>query len=356
MNWNKEFYYKLFSHIYVEEQAAAYPAAQALLSHFPAAQVIPIRHYMDAFSPHRQEFRFQKRSRKLILAVRQEPFVYEGAPVCQDFGNQHFYYTSCGMNCIYDCEYCYLQGMYPSANLVLFVNLPDFFAHVEALLAQFPVYLCISYDTDLLALEGLTGFVSQFIRFTAAHPDLTVECRTKSAAFGTLQRSLSGTAVPERFILAWTLSPDAVSRRYEHGAPSLTARLLAIGQALRAGCRVRLCFDPILRFPGFQALYQELFATVAQFLRGLPFDPVANGQIADVSAGPFRISKEYLSRMRKAAPDSPCVQYPFDTQNGICSYGTVREREMMDFVRAELSRIVPQDRIFLWQQEETELY
>lgn len=29
------------------------------------------------------------------------------------------------MNCIFDCEYCYLKGMYPSGNLVVFVNLED---------------------------------------------------------------------------------------------------------------------------------------------------------------------------------------------------------------------------------------
>ena len=35
------------------------------------------------------------------------------------------------MNCVFDCEYCYLKGMYPSANLVVFVNLEDIFAEVE---------------------------------------------------------------------------------------------------------------------------------------------------------------------------------------------------------------------------------
>mgnify|MGYP006970641936 FL=1 len=29
------------------------------------------------------------------------------------------------MNCIYDCSYCYLKGMYPSGHMVLFVNIED---------------------------------------------------------------------------------------------------------------------------------------------------------------------------------------------------------------------------------------
>ena len=57
------------------------------------------------------------------------------------------------MNCVFDCEYCYLKGMYPSGNVVLFVNLDDIFDEVYKLLQKHPVYLCVSYDTDLLAVE-----------------------------------------------------------------------------------------------------------------------------------------------------------------------------------------------------------
>ena len=54
------------------------------------------------------------------------------------------------MNCIFDCEYCYLKGMYPSANIVVFVNLEDIFAEVAQKLENHSLYLCVSHDTDLL--------------------------------------------------------------------------------------------------------------------------------------------------------------------------------------------------------------
>lgn len=34
-------------------------------------------------------------------------------------------------NCIYDCRYCFLQGMYSSANYVIFVNFEDFDKEIE---------------------------------------------------------------------------------------------------------------------------------------------------------------------------------------------------------------------------------
>jgi len=353
MNWNREYYHKAFSHIYVEDRARDYPLTKTLLDRFSNATVIPITNYMEVFSSHRQDFVAQKHSQKLILAVKQplsdkETLVYPGSPVCQDFGHHHFYYTSSFMNCPYDCEYCYLQGMYPSSHLVLFVNLDDIFQQVEALLQQHPVYLCISYDTDLLALEGLTGYVSRWISFAEKHPTLTIECRTKSAATASLPNTLSP-VLSHRFILAWTLSPATVIEAYEHQTPSLDARLTAICQALEKGYRIRLCFDPMLRLPNWQVLYRDLFHAVFQTIQQHCPASLSNGQIADISLGTFRISREYLGQMRRNRPDSLLIQYPFQTENGFCSYGSKADQEMMEYAISELNQWIPKENIFLWK-------
>ena len=68
-------------------------------------------------------------------------------------------------DCIYDCEYCYLKGMYPSANIVIFVNIEDIFEELHRMLSEHPVYLCVSYDTDLLAFEAMTGYVREWEHF-----------------------------------------------------------------------------------------------------------------------------------------------------------------------------------------------
>mgnify|MGYP006990184316 CR=1 FL=1 len=41
------------------------------------------------------------------------------------------------------------------------VNLEEIFAEVEQRLQMHPLYLCISYDTDLLALESITGYIQE---------------------------------------------------------------------------------------------------------------------------------------------------------------------------------------------------
>lgn len=150
------------------------------------AEIVYIRHYKDVFCRRRQDYEEQHHAQNLILAKKTGSLIYQGAPVCQNFGNTYFYYTSCMMNCIYDCEYCYLKGMYPSANIVIFVNIEDIFEELHRMLSEHPVYLCVSYDTDLLAFETMTGYVREWEHFVleenkrSTYP-LKIEIRTKSA-------------------------------------------------------------------------------------------------------------------------------------------------------------------------------
>lgn len=220
--------------------------------------------------------------------------IYQGSPVCQNFGNEHFYYTSCVMNCVYDCAYCYLKGMYPSANLVVFVNLEDIFAAVERMLETQTMYLCVSYDTDLPALEQATGYVRAWSRFAAKHPQrLTIEIRTKCA-----NKQIFENQEPlSNVIYAFTLSPQAVVERFEQGTPSLKARTDCAAAAVNAGFPVRLCFDPMIYVRKWQQAYQEMLEQV--------FAAVPAQKLTDVSVGSFRMPQDYL---KKCAANSQIVR------------------------------------------------
>ena len=327
------YYRKNFSHIYIERSIKDHPETKHILTSFPHSTVVDIEKYMDVFSPTYQDFYSEKTSQKIILAKSVSTLLFKGAPVCQSFGNEHFYYCSGVMNCIYDCEYCYLQGMYPGANMVIFVNLEDTFKEVEELLKEHPVYLCISYDTDLLALEGFLGFVKKWIDFTKSHPSLTVECRTKSAAFDLVE----GLDIPSNFIFAWTLSPDEIALKYEHRAPNLSARLDSIKRAQSKGLKVRLCFDPILHVANYSLLYTAFFERV--------FSELDLGLISDVSIGTFRISKSYLSSMRKKRP-CEITTYPYETSEGYYTYSDAVNTKLLDLAENEISRYIPAEKIF----------
>ncbi len=331
-----------FSHIYIEEGVADTSLVSRIRASFPHAIAVPIRHYKDVFSRPGQSFSAQKESQKLILAAARPPFLYSGAEVCPSFGNPAFYYSSSLMNCIYDCEYCYLQGMYPSANLVIFVNIEDIFSECRRLLdrpekghgSPHRLYVCNSYDSDLLALRRIAPLADRWLDFAATMPELLLEMRTKSAATSIFRERKP----VENVIIAWTLSPDAVAGAFERGAPPLSARMRAVAAAIEAGWRVRLCIDPMLFVSEWQEHYEGLVNDIAS--------NIDTDRVESVSFGLFRMGKEFLKRARKVRQGSLLLAYPFALKGSVYSYPGGVGESMLSFMTERLLKIFPQEKLF----------
>lgn len=327
---------------WVEESVKDDPLTQELIKN--ADEVVFIKHYKDIFNAKGHDFKAEKYSRNFIVARNTETLIYPGAPFCQSFGNENFYYASCVKNCIYDCDYCFLQGMYPSGLPVYFVNLDDYFSELDRILKEKPVYLCVSYDTDLLALENRIHYVDKWISYSQFNKNLKVEIRTKcgnNAFFSDYDLKVkSGFAEKcDNVIFGWTISPDFVARHFEKGLPSTEARINAAKSAIKAGFKVRLCFDPMIYHKDYKNSYRELFTRV--------FDEISPSDLLDVSVGVFRISNNLLKNMRDVNPLSPVTCFPYITENGACHYGKL-SHEMVGFAANELKKYLPTEKIFIW--------
>ncbi len=329
-------FYKKFSHIYVEKSIAEKPYVKDILSRFDTSRIISINHYKDVFNRPGQSFAAQKQAQALILAENKGERVYRGAPFCQSFGNDEFYYTSFMLNCLYDCEYCYLRGMYPSGNIVVFVNLDDYFKDVKRISENKEIFLCVSYDTDLLAFEKLLGLCGRWYDFAAENPNVKIELRTKCSDISFLEEKKP----LNNFILAFTISPKETAERYEKFAPSLASRLKAVKKAADLGFRVRLSFDPILITDNFEETYDE-------FIRDC-FSYVSPEKITDIGLGGFRISPKYLKAARKEYPSSLILNYPFEKKDGICAYDYGLEKYMTDYAAECIKKYAPGLNLYLW--------
>ena len=253
--------------------------------------------------------------------------------MCQDFDMENFSYTNSVMNCIYDCDYCFLKGVYDTPNIVVFVNFEDYKKEVDRKLEEGPLYLCISYDTDLLALNGLTGLCDMWTDYAKDREGLTVEIRTKS--------SPSSFISSDHMIYAFTLSPDEVIEKYEKKTPHLASRLNAVKAALEAGANVRLCFDPLMHIEDFADVYGRFMEQVSS--------AVDLNAVRDISLGTFRISADYVRRMRKNGPLSEAAWYPYDNKGGVMSYPEVKADAMTDLVMKELLKHTERRKIYLWK-------
>ena len=343
-------YQEHFQHIYVEEAILQSPDVERVLRKFPKAKVIPIKHYKDVFNRKKQGRLAQSRSRKLILAKKEGQRLYDGAVVCQDFSESYFCYTSLLMNCPFHCAYCYLQGMYPSSNLVMFLNLEDYFSDCKKWIAEKgSLYLCISYDTDLLAMEGVYPYVEEFARFLNQENALRIEVRTKAGGEGLwrkMQKLPLSSDARKRMIFAFTLSPEEIIEEAEEGSARLSSRIFAIQKALEEGYLVRLCFDPMIYHPRWKELYGDLLQEV--------FEKIPMEQIHDCSVGSFRISESYLKAMGKALPSSPHTQFPYENTGGYYHYPKELMEEMEGFLYSRLQEKLPKEKIFRWDSQEVD--
>jgi spore photoproduct lyase len=331
---------KQFSHIYVESAIRSHPRTLALLRRFSKNTVIEIDDYQNIFGRGKQDFWKQKAATKLIIAAKKDSFLYAGNAF-QQFGlSPNFAYNTTVLNCPYDCHYCYLQGLYVSANLVVFVNLEDFFEAAQQRifnrpLPDQPLELAISYDSDLLALEGILGYVEEWTEWARGRDGLHIEVRTKSAP----ARFLRQVEPAAQVRLSWTLSPDAVCRRYETGAPGLKARLDAIQLAMERGWRVSLSLDPILQITDAEEIYAEFIDQLG--------DSLSLEQIEWIEVGVFRVSPQHFKRMRRR-PQTDLLHYPFEHGSTSVSYSVPEREERVRGVVQRLTQIFSKDKIFIW--------
>ncbi len=335
-NKNHNLFNNRFSHIYVEKKILNNKNTLEILSKFKDVKIIEIENYKEVFSSNNQDFHLQKLGQKLILASNKANMIYEGAVVCESFENDNFYYTSSIINCVYDCEYCYLQGVYSSGNIVIFVDIEKVFEEVEELYNKLKtLYLCISYDTDLLAIENICGFSEKWYYFIEDKKDLKIELRTKS---GNIDKFLNLKSL-DNFIVAFTLSPENLALKNEKYTASFKNRVKAIKELQEKGWKVRICIDPLIYSDNFEENYGQMI----EYL----FNEIDKEKVIDVSIGVFRISKEYLKKMRNQNQNSEILYYPFECIDGVYTYSDKTKSYMINFIKEQFLKYIDEKKIYI---------
>ncbi len=322
--------------IYIEEAILQHPRVIDIVGRFPQARKIICGRYGEVFNPKAQNFRLQKQQPALILAEKYKNFALP-APLGYGIGASKNYYFSHMLNCLYDCRYCFLQGMYQSANYVLFINYEDFQQHIRQLCAEAPdenMHFFSGYDCDSLALEPVTGFAEQFLPFFVTLPNAWLELRTKS----TQVRSLLNREPLPRCIVAFSLSPDEIAKKVEAKSPSVARRLDALCKLQEQGWQIGLRFDPLIYQSGYQQQYQQFFEQV--------FSRIDLKQLHSVSLGVFRLPENFFKKVHRLYPEEKLFSGPLLSQQGMVSYKQELEQEMMQFCTQLILTYIPVAKFF----------
>ncbi len=322
--------------IYIEEAIADHPRTRAICARFPKATKVYCKHYGEIFNRKGQNFRLQKKQPALILAHKYKNHVLD-APHGYGIGGRRNYYFSHMLNCLYDCRYCFLQGMYRSANYVIFVNYETFQQSIIDIATRHPdeeLWFFSGYDCDSLAYEPVTKFTQEFLPTFARLPNAHLELRTKSLQIRTLLRS----EPINNCIIAYSFTPDEISHALEHGVPSVEKRIDAMVKLQQHGWRLGLRFDPMIYQEGFEKIYQRLFEQI--------FSRIPASAIHSVSLGTLRTPKPFHQNMVKLYPDEKLFAGRFDENRGMITYQQALEDRMTNFCYEQLMQHIPQSLFF----------
>ncbi len=321
--------------IYIEREIANHTRVEGIVARFPKARCIHIERYTDVFNAPHQNFRVQKANPALILAKKYGKHVLP-TPPDYHIGGKHNYYFSHMLNCVYDCRYCFLQGMYRSANYVVFVNYDEFFDSIKKTSEHHeePSWYFSGYDCDSLALEPMTGFISSCIDAFETMPKANLEIRTKS----TQVRSLLSRPAIDNCVIAYSLSPSGIVKSEEHKTASLEKRISALKSLQHHGWKIGLRFDPLIKADNFESIYHDLFKNV--------FDALDVAKIHSVSIGPFRLPRPFYKRMIRLYPESSLLAQDMNLRDGMLSYDTQTESTLLNYCEEQLDKYIARKQYF----------
>jgi len=322
--------------IYVEDSARDLSLSKTILNRFSKARVVPCSHYGEVFNRKAQNFRLQKKQPALILARKQGQFVLP-TPGNYGIGSEYNFYFSHMLNCIYDCRYCFLQGMYRSANYVLFVNFDDFISRIRGIIESHKdnsVHIFSGYDCDSLALEPVTRFVNHFLPVFRDYPHALLELRTKSTQI----RSLLDSPVLENVVIAFSFTPGIISRSLEHKVPTIARRLEAIQALQEKGWHIGLRFDPLIYSDDYEQQYRDLFNTI--------FSVIDHKRLHSVSLGSFRLPVKYFKIMHALYPDEKLFATGMQQENGLTGYKQEYQDRLTEFSSSQILKHISTEKFF----------
>jgi|TARA_B110000967_G_C18846621_1_gene542316 spore photoproduct lyase len=321
----------MVSCVYVESSVKHHERTLRILARFKNAPVVEIEHHGEVFNPSAQNFRLQKSNPALILAHKNNRHALP-TPEGYGLGGKHNFYFSHMLNCLYDCRYCFLQGMYNSAHQVIFINYEDFDDDITQICAQHqsePVWFFSGYDCDSLAYEPVTQFANFFVPAFKKIDNAWLELRTKS----TQVRQLLKHEPCERIITAFSFTEQHSHDKLEHGVPSIEKRIDAMRLLVEAGWPIGLRFDPIVYHENYQASFSHLLETIFSII-----DPNC---LHSVSLGAFRLPKNNFRQVNKLYPDESLFHQNLVLDNGIVGYPLAQEEEMMRYCEQQLLQHIP---------------
>lgn len=251
--------------LYVEKNIIDHPRTQCILRQFPRATVIPIRNYKNYYDVDHGTLP----STQSMIIARAPKNPISPAPDGYGFaGVGLFLKTSLG--CIYDCEYCYLKGMFRNDTPVYFVDYEyiwgELVKKIEAIRKRKtePIYIYCSDYSDIQGMDVFSGFNAFFLPRIDDLEHVLMESRTKSP---NIQSLLAFGTPASNTEISFSLNPQKIIDTYERGTATLDQRIHNIQTLLNRGWKVGIRIIPLMPVSDFESIYTNFIQKIQQEIK-----------------------------------------------------------------------------------------
>ncbi len=290
----------MFSRILVEKSVKESPIVHGILERFKHVPYQEIENIDDIFGRVKKPY-LQKRDNLQLFLGKKKGQLVKLAPDAYGLAGEPHYYFIHAYNCIYECEYCYLQGYFHSPDIVLFLNHEDIGREIKETIAKHDqtVWFHAGEFSDSLALTHLTQELPFYFDLFKNLPKAKLELRTKSAN----TKELLKLTPQKNIITSFSLSPEKRIKKTDLKTPSLKHRLKAMAELQKVGFPLGIHLDPIIHEDQFEKSYQELFEEMAEYL------DLEN--IEYLSMGVVRFTGSVFHQVKKNYPQSELLAAEF---------------------------------------------
>jgi len=293
-----------FEVIYIRKELESKPEVRDVLDSYPEAIVKSFTHMTEVVvQGNSMTEKIESGKTTLVITSRSGSIVDrfvndDSGTVCPAF-----YKLVPSTNCVYDCEYCFLQSTYRAVRPYVCAYVIDFDGLGKTLRQMFAsdgkVLLNAGEMSDPIACDVLAN-IPQLVTLFGEIENVRLLLLTKSG-FAEIEPLLDASHGGNT-VLVWSVNCQEMIAQYEHGTASLEDRLRAGRAAQDAGYEVRFRLDPMIVSPNWRDAYERAISAIyAQAISP-----------SRITIGSFRMLTPLKHIIAKRFPDSTLLSHPLE--------------------------------------------
>jgi len=253
-----------------------------------------------------EDFRISRRpiekGKRFLLLAKQKGGFVKPCPCTPRYIGCNYFIINLEINCPLDCSYCILQEYLSNPLITVYVNIEDLWQELDIFIAkqrERSFRIGTGELGDSLALDHITGNSKDLIAYFRGKNKVFFELKTKTINIKNILKQEPA----ENIVISWSLNTRRMAQEQETGAPPVEDRIHAAKKIVERGYRVGFHFDPLIRYPGWEADYGEVVK--------LLFQTVNSNRIAWISLGSLRFPPDFVSVINRRFPTTKILHDEF---------------------------------------------